>query len=51
MENNPLWQSDLVCVRTIAGEWVHLGHVLVCQNKVVSRPVNISANLQKIKTL
>lgn len=45
MENNPLRQSDLVRLRTIAGEWVHLGNVLVCQNKVVSRPVNISTNL------
>lgn len=51
VENNPFWQPQLVWLSPVAGERVNLGHVLVCENEVVSRSVHVSGNLRTGKTL
>lgn len=50
VENHPFWQPQLVWLSPVAWERVNVGHVLVCQNEVVSRSVHVSGNLRKAKT-
>lgn len=47
VENDPLWQPQLVWLSPVTGERVNMGHVLVCQDEVVSGSVHIPGNLQK----
>lgn len=47
VEHDPLRQPQLVWLSPVAGQRVHLGHVLVRQNEVVSWSVHISSNLWK----
>lgn len=45
VENDPLGQPQLVRLGSVGRVRVNVGHVLMCQNEVVSRSVHVSSNL------